>query len=133
MTGHYKRGIYHTNQGFVHEYPLNNKWLYKRVSLSCFTDVVEELNAVAWGMCEEVNDLSVLARFTTPTNMSNTFRICDGAATCMKKCSAKDIPNSATWMSTSIISDPRGCIHSAHIDGIERDCTYTTVYARLKM
>ena len=133
MTGLYKRGIYHTNQGFVHVYELGNKWLYRRVSLSCFTDVVEEMNSDEWSSCAEVTDLGILASFTRPSNVSNTFRICDGTSTCMKNCSAKNIPNSSTWISTSVVSDPRGCIHSDHVDGVERDCTYTVVYARLKI
>lgn len=133
MTGQYKRGIYHTIQGFVHVYELGNKWLYRRVSLSCFTDVTEELTQEAWSACDEVDDLNTLSLFTRPSNVSNTFRICDGTSTCMKNCSAKKIPNSATWISTSVVSDPRGCIHSDHVDGVERDCTYTVVYARLKV
>ena len=132
MTGHYKRGIYHTNQGFVHVYAIGDKWLCKRVSLSCFTDVVEEMTKDTWNVCSEVDDLQVLARFTRPSDMSNTFKICDGTSTCLRNCSAKQVPNSATWISTSVLNDPRGCIHSDHIDGEEHDCTYTTVYARLK-
>jgi hypothetical protein len=132
MTGHYKRGIYHTNQGFVHVYALESKWLYKRVSLSCFTDVVEEMNQDTWDTCDEVNDLNILARFTRPADISDTFRICDGASTCLKNCSAKKVPNSATWISTAVLNNPSACIHSDHIDGEEHDCTYTTVYAKLK-
>jgi len=133
MTGHYQRGIYHTNRGFVHVYNIGNKWLYKRISLSCFTDVVEELTPDTWNVCSEVTDLKVLANFTRPSDKSNTFRICDGTNTCLRDCSAKNIPNSSVWMSTSVVNDPCSCVHSDHIDGEKHDCTYTTVYARLRV